>query len=72
MVVQAKMLRSPATSLAALLAALACRTAAQQALSCATWPAAAKYCGQPLSGFERGVGYPKAKTTAGPSTTSER
>jgi hypothetical protein len=76
---------------------LADRAGAQEAPSCASWPAAAKYaasvrsfcswdyqsldpkgfglkfllclsryCGQPLSGFERGIGYPKAKTKAGP------
>ena len=31
-----------------------------------------RYCSQPLSGFERGIGYPEAKTKAGPETTSEK
>ena len=37
---------------------------------CANWPAAAKFCNGPSSSFEPGVGYPTAKTTTGPRTTS--
>ena len=45
--------------------------AAQQPLGCANWPAAAKYCGQPISGFEHGIAYPHARTISGLKTTSE-
>lgn len=36
------------------------------------WLAASKFChGPPTTGFERGIGYPHAETTQGPTTTSE-
>jgi hypothetical protein len=65
-------LSAPAVPPPLLLLLLGGHAAAQQEPSCATWPAAAKYCGQPTSGFEQGIGYPKAKTTAGPDTRSEK
>jgi arylsulfatase A-like enzyme len=39
---------------------------------CDEWPAAKTFCNGPASNFEPGVGYPEAKTKAGPATTSEK
>jgi hypothetical protein len=55
-----------------LLAAASGRGVHAAAAGCdASWPAARTFCNGPATNFEQGIGYPNAKTTAGPATTSE-